>query len=84
MADIRERGFWKDYGKAYEKMIQSTATKYAPWYVIPADNKWFTRVAVAGAIIDRLHSLNLQFPEVGREKKTELTHVRKALLNGEE
>ena len=54
MADVQERGFWKDYQEAYEEMIQHTATKHAPWYVIPADNKWFTRLAVASAIIETL------------------------------
>ena len=70
--------------QAYEEMIQNTATKHAPWYVIPADNKWFTRLAVAGAIIHRLHSLDLQFPEVDDDKKKELAQVRKALLAGKE
>jgi PPK2 family polyphosphate:nucleotide phosphotransferase len=83
MADVKERGYWKDYQKAYEEMIQNTATKYAPWYVIPADNKWFTRLAVAGAIIDALYSLDLQFPEVDKEKKKELAKVREALLRGD-
>jgi PPK2 family polyphosphate:nucleotide phosphotransferase len=80
MADVKERGFWKDYQLAYEEMIQNTATKQAPWYVIPADNKWFTRLAVASAIIEALHGLDLQFPEVDAEKKRELEKVRKALL----
>jgi len=84
MADVKERAHWKDYQQAYEEMIQNTATKYAPWYVIPADNKWFTRLAVAGAIIHRLHSLDLQFPEVDDDKKKELALVRKALLAGKE
>jgi PPK2 family polyphosphate:nucleotide phosphotransferase len=84
MADVKERAYWKDYQKAYEEMIQNTATKHAPWYVIPADNKWFTRLAVAGAIIHRLHSLDLQFPEVDDDKKKELAQVRKALLAGKE
>jgi PPK2 family polyphosphate:nucleotide phosphotransferase len=84
MADVKERAYWKDYQKAYEEMIQNTATKHAPWYVIPADNKWFTRLAVAGAIIHRLHSLDLQFPEVDDDKKKELALVRKALLAGRE
>jgi PPK2 family polyphosphate:nucleotide phosphotransferase len=84
MADVKERACWKDYQKAYEEMIQNTATKHAPWYVIPADNKWFTRLAVAGAIIHRLHSLDLQFPEVDDDKKKELAQVRKALLAGKE
>jgi len=84
MADVKERGYWKDYQKAYEEMIQNTATKHAPWYVIPADNKWFTRLAVASAIIHKLHSLDLQFPEVDDDKKKELAQVRKALLAGKE
>jgi len=84
MADVKERGYWKDYQKAYEEMIQNTATRHVPWHVIPADNKWFTRLAVAGAIISRLHSLDLQFPEVDEDKKKELAQVRKALLAGKE
>lgn len=84
MADVAERGYWKDYQQAYEEMIQNTATKHAPWHIIPADNKWFTRLAVAGAIIEKLHSLDLQFPEVDKQKKKELAKVRKALLKGKE
>jgi len=84
MADVKERAYWKDYQKAYEEMIQNTATNHAPWHVIPADNKWFTRLAVAGAIIHKLHSLDLQFPEVDDDKKKELAQVRKALLAGKE
>jgi PPK2 family polyphosphate:nucleotide phosphotransferase len=84
MADVKERSCWKDYQHAYEEMIQNTATKHAPWHVIPADNKWFTRLAVAGAIIEKLHSLDLQFPEVDDDKKKELAQVRKALLAGKE
>ena len=84
MADVKERSYWKDYQKAYEEMIQATATKHAPWHVVPADNKWFTRLAVAGAIIHKLHSLDLQFPEVDDDKKKELAQVRKALLAGRE
>jgi PPK2 family polyphosphate:nucleotide phosphotransferase len=84
MADVKERAYWKDYQHAYEEMIQNTATKHAPWHVIPADNKWFTRLAVAGAIIEKLHSLDLQFPEVDDDKRKELAQVRKALLAGKE
>src|SRR5262249_53631370 len=84
MADVKERAYWKDYQKAYEEMIRNTASKHAPWHVIPADNKWFTRLAVAGAIIHKLHSLDLQFPEVDEDKKKELAQVRKALLAGKE
>jgi len=84
MADVKERGFWKDYQKSYEEMIQHTATKHAPWYVVPADNKWFTRLVVAGAIIDALRELDLSFPDVGKEKRKELAAVREVLLHGEE
>jgi len=83
MDDVKERAYWKDYQKAYEVMIQNTATERAPWYVIPADNKWFTRLAVAAAIIDTLDSLDLQFPEVDKEKKKELAKVREALIREE-
>src|SRR5574341_1870985 len=60
-ADAKEREFWGDYMEAYEDMIRNTATKYAPWYVVPANNKWFTRVTVAAAAIDTLASLDLKF-----------------------
>jgi len=81
---VKERGFWKDYQKAYEEMIQHTANKRAPWYVVPADNKWFTRLVVAGGIIDALWELDLSFPDVGPEKREELAAVREVLLHGEE
>jgi PPK2 family polyphosphate:nucleotide phosphotransferase len=80
MADVQERTCWKDYQEAYEEMIQRTATKHAPWYVIPADNKWFTRVAVASAIIETLGELDLEFPDVDKIKKKELEAVRASLL----
>jgi PPK2 family polyphosphate:nucleotide phosphotransferase len=79
-ADAQERGYWKDYMKAYEDMIRNTATKQSPWFVVPADNKWFTRVVVAAAVIDTLSSLGLRYPEVGKEKLAELTRTRKTLL----
>jgi PPK2 family polyphosphate:nucleotide phosphotransferase len=69
MADISERGCWKDYQEAYEEMIRSTATKHAPWFVVPADNKWFTRLVVASAIIDALNGLELAFPDVDKARK---------------
>src|SRR5216684_1592133 len=81
MADVQERAFWKDYQEAYEEMIQRTATKEAPWYVVPADNKWFTRLAVASAIIETLDELDLSFPEVDETKKKELEAVRASLLS---
>jgi len=80
-ADIRERGFWDDYMQAYEEMIRETSTKESPWYVIPADNKWFTRVAVAAAIIDTLEDLKLSYPTVSDEKKKEIAEARKLLEN---
>ena len=83
MADIRS-GFWKDYQNVYQEMIQNNATKHAPWYVIPADNKMATRLAVASAAIEALNSLDLQFPEVDQEKKKELAKVREALLKGKD
>jgi PPK2 family polyphosphate:nucleotide phosphotransferase len=77
--DARERGFWKDYMKAYEDMICNTATDDAPWYVVPADNKWFTRVVVAAAVIDALASLDLRYPEVSKAQRQELAAARKGL-----
>ena len=80
--DARERGFWNDYMKAYEDMIRHTATKEAPWYVVPADNKWFTRVVVAAAVIEALDSLDLKYPKVGKEKLKELAAAKRMLLAG--
>ncbi len=79
-ADAKERALWKDYMRAYEDMIRETATEESPWYVVPADNKWFTRVVVAAAVIEALDSLGLHYPEVGPEKLRELAAVKKALL----
>lgn len=78
--DAKERGFWDDYMAAYEKTIQQSATKDSPWYVVPADNKWFTRIVVAAAIIDALSSLNLHYPEVTADQQKELAAARVALL----
>ena len=78
-ADIRERKFWDDYMNAYELAIQNTATKRAPWFVVPADNKWFTRLVVAAAIVGAVEELNLAYPTVSREKKKELQTIRRAL-----
>jgi len=80
MADVKERGFWKDYQAAYDEMIRNTATRHAPWYVVPADNKWYTRLVVASAIIDTLDGLNLRFPDADAEVKKELQKVRAGLL----
>lgn len=81
-ADLSERGFWEDYQKAYEDMIQNTATKNAPWYVVPADNKWFTRVVVAAAVIEALASLDLTYPEVTKDQLKELAAAKAKLLKG--
>jgi PPK2 family polyphosphate:nucleotide phosphotransferase len=78
--DAKERRYWKDYMRAYEDMIRNTATKRSPWYVVPADNKWFTRIVVASAVIDTLDSLDLRYPKVSKEKRAELARIRKALL----
>ncbi len=80
MADVQERGLWKDYQEAYEEMIQRTATKHAPWYVIPADTKWFSRLAVAATIIQALDELGLAFPDMDKAKKKELEQARESLL----
>jgi PPK2 family polyphosphate:nucleotide phosphotransferase len=80
-ADAKERGYWDEYMKAYEEMIQETSTKQAPWYVVPADNKWYTRVVVAAAIIDALAGLNLSYPKVNEAKLKELAASREILMN---
>ena len=78
-ADVRERGCWDDYMDAYEDMIVHTTTEHAPWYVIPADNKWFTRAVVAAAIVDTLEGLKLAYPKVDAQKKKELQAARATL-----
>src|SRR5260221_174398 len=79
-ADSQERSFWKEYMKAYEDMICNTATEEAPWFVVPADNKWFTRVVVAAAVIDAMASLDLSYPEVSEAKRQELEVAREQLI----
>jgi len=81
-SDLKERAFWDDYQEAYEDMIRHTATEDAPWYVVPADNKWFTRVVVAAAVVSTLGSLDLAYPKVSPEKLKELAAARRALLAG--
>jgi PPK2 family polyphosphate:nucleotide phosphotransferase len=78
--DAKERGFWKDYMHAYEETIRETATDESPWYVVPANNKWFSRVVVAAAVIDALAKLDLHYPKVSSAKKKELEVARAALL----
>jgi len=79
-ADVRERGFWKDYMHAFEEAIQATASGHAPWYVVPADNKWFTRLVVAAAIVETVEKLDLSYPKIDAEKKKQLGVAREALL----
>jgi PPK2 family polyphosphate:nucleotide phosphotransferase len=79
-ADARERDYWDEYKEAYEDTIRNTATKHSPWYVVPADNKWFTRIVVAAAVIDTLWSLDLEYPKVDEAKRKELATAKKTLL----
>jgi polyphosphate kinase 2 (PPK2 family) len=78
-ADARERGFWGAYMKAYEAMIRRTATAHAPWHVVPADKKWYSRLVVAAAVVEALGRLDLRYPEVGAEKRQELAEARRLL-----
>jgi PPK2 family polyphosphate:nucleotide phosphotransferase len=79
--DAKERAFWRDYMHAYEDTIRETSTKDAPWYVVPADNKWFTRLVVAAAIVDTLDSLDLDYPKVSKAKRRELAAAQRALVH---
>ena len=79
--DAGQREYWRAYMDSFEQMIRNTATDYAPWYVIPADNKWFTRLAVSDAIIDAMENLDLKFPKIDDAKKKELAVARKLLMN---
>jgi PPK2 family polyphosphate:nucleotide phosphotransferase len=79
-SDMAERGLWDAYQGAYEDTICNTASNESPWYVVPADNKWFSRVVVAAAVIDTLAGLDLSYPRVDQEKLTEIANARKALI----
>ena len=78
-ADVRERQCWDDYMTAYEEMIAATSSKHAPWYVVPADNKWYTRLVVAAAIVDTLKDLKVKYPEVGPEVRKQLLAAKREL-----
>jgi PPK2 family polyphosphate:nucleotide phosphotransferase len=80
-ADVTERGYWDDYMAAYEDAIRRTASKEAPWHVIPADNKWFTRLAVAAVIVEAFWKLKLEYPRVDEAKRKELALAREALAS---
>jgi PPK2 family polyphosphate:nucleotide phosphotransferase len=79
-SDIREREFWNEYQHAYEDMIRCTSSKHAPWYVVPADHKWFTRLVVSAVIVHTLESLKLSYPKVDAEKRKEVEAAKKLLL----
>jgi PPK2 family polyphosphate:nucleotide phosphotransferase len=82
ISDVHERQYWDDYMAAYEDMIRNTATPAAPWYVVPADNKWFARVIVAAAVVDALEDLQLDYPKVDAARRKELDEARKLLESG--
>jgi PPK2 family polyphosphate:nucleotide phosphotransferase len=78
-ADVRERAYWNDYTHAFEEAIRATSSKEAPWFVVPADNKWFTRLVVAAAIVETVERLDLTYPKVDAKKKKEIVAARAAL-----
>ncbi len=78
--DVKEREHWDEYMEAYEETIRNTASRHAPWYVVPADHKWFTRVVVAAAIVEALNSLDLEYPSLGQAELKELEAARQALI----
>jgi PPK2 family polyphosphate:nucleotide phosphotransferase len=79
-SDIYERKFWDDYMDAYEKAIKETATEQCPWYILPADKKWFTRIAISTIILDTLKGLNLTYPVLPKEEKEKLEEAKKVLI----
>ena len=80
--DVKERALWDDYMEAYEDAIRATATKDSPWFVVPADNKWFTRLVVAAAIVEALEKMDLAYPAITPAQRAELASAREALLAG--
>ena len=78
-ADVEERKYWDAYQAAYEKMIRNTASEHAPWVVVPADNKWFSRLLVVATVVDALSEMNLEYPKVSKEKLTALQAARREL-----
>ncbi len=81
-ADIKERGLWKDYRKAYEDMLENTSNPLAPWFIIPADDKWFTRLVLANIIVNELSRLDLNYPQLNDQQKKDLENSKK-ILTGE-
>ena len=78
--DVKERALWPRYMRAYEEAIQATSTKKSPWYVVPADNKWFTRLVVAAAVVDALEELDVEYPELDAAQRRRLASARRELL----
>ena len=78
-SDVKERKYWDEYQDAYEKMIRNTATAYAPWVIVPADNKWFSRLLVVATIVDALNDLNLEYPKLTNSQIAALKEARKQL-----
>ncbi len=81
VADAKERTYWDEYMKAYEDMLSATSTDYAPWYVVPADDKWFSRLCVTGIITEHFEKLKFNYPRVSKEQLAKLQEVKAALLN---
>jgi PPK2 family polyphosphate:nucleotide phosphotransferase len=81
LGDLKERGFWEDYHNAYEEAISATSTAHAPWFIIPADNKWYTRLAIASIIYKELDSLKMSYPAISDEHRKELLQARDQLMN---
>jgi PPK2 family polyphosphate:nucleotide phosphotransferase len=79
VSDVRERRYWKDYMQAYEEAIRATASKAAPWFIVPADNKWFSRLVVAAAIVEAVEKLDLEYPKVTPERMKDLAAARDEL-----
>ncbi len=80
-ADSKERNFWKEYQFAYEEAISNTSTDYAPWFIIPADDKWFTRLAIGYIIYEQFEKLNLEYPKVSDKTLAELQVIKEQLMN---
>jgi polyphosphate kinase 2 (PPK2 family) len=82
-ADVKERAHWDEYMTAYEDAIRATASTACPWYVVPADNKWFTRLVVVGAIVHALEAMDLAFPKIDATKRKELEQARELLAGND-
>ena len=78
--DVKERSYWKEYMRAYEDVFTHTSTSWAPWYVVPADNKWFMRLAVSGILARALESLDLEYPRLTPDQMKELLYARRLLM----